>query len=115
MSRTYRRKGRPKLRGWFDEGIAWYTSEWVRAEDGYRVLYRRQFPKGSKEYKKGVARYHSDGATHSCKEPGPGWFRNLYSNRPLRRAAKNELRKYVTYDGEYEPMILRMGKLPYWT
>lgn len=114
MSRTYRRKGQPKLRGWFED-IAWYTSEWVRSDSGYRVLYRRPYPKDSMEYKKGYARYHSDGATHSCKEPGPSWFRNLYSDRPLRRSSKNELRKFIAYDGEYEPMILSKDKLPYWT
>lgn len=114
MSRTYRRVGQSKLRGWFED-IAWYTSEWIWTEGSYRVLYRRPFPKDSKEYKKGKARYHSDAATHNCKEPGPSWFRNLYSDRPLRRSSKNELRKYIACDGEYEPMILRKEKLPYWT
>lgn len=114
MSRTYRRTKCTRRKGWWDS-LDWYTSEWVWAEAGYRVLYRRTYPKDSVEYKKGKARYHSDAGSHSCKEPGPGWFRNLYSDRPLRRSSKNELRKYIAYDGEYEPMILRMDKLPYWT
>lgn len=113
MSRTYRRKGCTRRKGWWDD-LKWYVSEWVWADD-YSVSYRRPFPKDSKEYKKGAARFYGDAGSHHCKEPGPGWFRNLYSDRPLRRAAKNELRKYVTYAGEYEPMILSKGKLPYWT
>ncbi len=113
MSRTYRRVGQPKRHGWFDD-LRWYTSEWVRSEYGFKILYRRQYPKDSLEYKKGKARYHSDAGTHCCKEPGPSWFRTLYAERPNRRAAKNELRKFM-FNEEYEPLVVAKPRLPYWT
>lgn len=112
MSRTYRRTKERHRRGWFDDEY-WYTSEWVRNEVGM-ISHRERYPKDSIEYKKGYARYHSDAGTHCCKEPGPSWFRNLYSDRPLRRKSKNELRKFMANE-EYEPVVDRKGKLPYWT
>jgi hypothetical protein len=48
------------------------------------------------------------------KEPGPAWFRNLCSDRPLRRDVKNELKKFMS-NPNYEPIIVSKGKLPYWT
>ena len=48
------------------------------------------------------------------KDPGPHWFRNLFSDRPLRRYANNELRKFMV-NTEYEPLISRKYKLDYWT
>lgn len=113
MSRTYRRVGQTKRRGWFDN-LSWYVSEWVRSDCGYMALYRRQYHKDSLEYKRGKARYHSDAGSHSCKEPGPSWFRTLYAERPNRRAAKNELRKFL-HNEDYEPMVVSKPKLPYWT
>ena len=113
MSRTIRRKKKRRgSKAW--DSIDWYVSEWVLAEHGYYIAHRRPYPKDSKEYKKGYARYHSDAGSHSCKEPGPGWFRNLYSQRPYRRKARNEIRKFI-FDPNYEPMILSKDKLPYWT
>lgn len=117
MSRTYRRK-KKLSNGWTD--FEWYTSYRVypwedeRSLNGYIVSIRVSYPKGSKEYKKGVARFHSDGETNHCKEPGPSWWRREYHQRPYRRDAKNELRKFVL-DEEYEPMIDEMPVLDYWT
>lgn len=85
-------------------GWCWTT------EDYYIVYYRRD----SKEGKKRIAKYHSDGEVHNFKEPGPSWFRNLTNTRPIRRYNKNELKKYLA-DQEYEPMCESMGKLEYWT
>lgn len=129
MSRTYRRKS-GHSNGWIDEG--WYTSELVRSEHGYFYI-RVPYPKDSKEFKKGYAKYHGDHGSHNCKEPGPSWFRNLFSTRPLRGKARKELHKFMrsvplvyTVEGKechflqvmnecYEPIIDSMGKLPYWT
>lgn len=112
MSRTYRRKH--DRRGYLgskrehmkvcvpNEGT-WGWS-WIHPEPG------------TPEYQKASARYHSDAGTYNFKEPGPGWFRNLFATRPNRREVKNELRK-VTLDSDYDPVITENNRkiLPYWT
>lgn len=110
MSRTYRRKNTTKV-GWHTT-LEYHTSELVRGEDF--SWHWVPYPKDSKEYKRGSAKYYGDHGTHNFKEPGPSWFRNLYSTRPERRKAKRELQKFMKND-EYEPMIMSKGKLPYWT
>ena len=102
---------------WTD--LDYFVSEWVYPFGNRGCWYRTAsvrvyFEKGSKEYKKGKARFHSDAGTSSFKEPGPSWFRNLYSDRPLRRHDKNELKKFML-DGEYEPMCSAYHPLDYWT
>lgn len=109
MSRTYRRKNTTRV-GWATT-LEYHTSDFVKTESGWQWV---PYPKDSKEYKKGYAKYHGDHGTHNFKEPGPSWFRNLFSTRPERRKAKRELHKYMMND-EYEPMIDSKGKLPYWT
>lgn len=132
MSRTYRRKTTDRVNWACD--LEHYISEVVFSDyTRFSSWVRVHYPKASKAYKKGLARYHSDAATTNFKEPGPSWFRNLISDRPLRRKAKNELRKFMisvpvafTGDGRevdflqvmnecYEPNIPSKGKLPYWT
>jgi len=76
----------------------------------FNVKYRAD----SKTGRKLLSIAASDAATNSCKEPGPHHFRNLYSDRPLRRQAKEELRKYM-YNEEHEVMIISMPPLPYYT
>lgn len=124
MSRTFRRKSG-------DSQEKWYTSTLLRNDAGYYDSV--PYPKDSKEYKKGYAKYHGDHGSHNCKEPGPSWFRNMFSTRPLRGKSRRELHKFirsvpVAYTGDgrevfflqvmnecYEPMIDSMGKLSYWT
>ncbi len=137
MSRTYRRRryrqlwssGDP-LTDWFasDDNIVWEDVEEVKYSFGwsFRILprYNVEYKADSKTGRKLIAKARSDAATWKCKEPGPGWFRNLYVTRPLRRQAKNEIRKYIKsiekwdypiYNDIYEPMILTDPPLPYWT
>lgn len=111
MSRTYRRKSTKRINWWCS--IEHYVTELRRVEGRWRFE-RFYFEKDSKEYKKGVARYHSDAATTNCKEPGPSFFRNLTAQRPHRRESKRELQKFLS-DPDYEVMILSMPKLEYWT
>lgn len=108
MSRTYRRK-----KG--HDQSEWETSYWVYENSGWlpRTLYRLPHPKDSKEYKKGKARYHSD-ALRQFKEPGPAWFRNLFVERPQRREAKRQLRKFML-DQDYEVILNGKDPLVYWT
>lgn len=94
MSRTFRRK-----RG--DQFMLWF--------------YTRNAPnKSSAEYKRGYAMFHSDNANCSFKEPGPSWFRNMFSQRPLRARARAEIHKYLV-NPEYEVVLDYNPPLPYWT
>lgn len=127
MSRTYRRRRYRQLFGsdnplmdyyvheddvvWNDVDYVKYSWDWgIYSDPRYNVKYK----KNSKTGRKLTAKARSDAATNSCKEPGPGWFRNLYVARPLRRKVKEELRKFM-FNEEYEPMILTDPPLPYWT
>jgi hypothetical protein len=119
MSRTYRRK---KGREWY-----WLYQDYVLdlsevdlsqvelvsypkwGGRGYQILFKPD----SIEGKKRKNEYHSDRAERS-KEPGPSWFRNMLVERPQRRDAKNQLRKFML-DSEYEVILNAQDKLEYWT
>lgn len=111
MSRTYRRRqgNETKKSRW---GLADALQSYVKVSRGVYVWVPID-PK-SAEGRKRKAKYHSDAGTTTFKEPGPSWFRNLFSERPLRRKNKNELRRFVL-DQEYEPMVSPKGKIIYWT
>lgn len=110
MSRTYRRKNKV---GNHWGSFRYCTGEYVYGENFWTMVFV-PFEKNSKEYKKGAAKFHSDAGTITCKEPGPSWFRNLYTERPLRRQSKKEIRKFML-DPDYEPIVDKKGKLEYWT
>lgn len=115
MSRTFRRRNTTQNGMWSD--LEYFTSEWVYPWSEfsyYSAGIRVPYPKDSEEYKKGKARFHSDGGTTSFKEPGPSWFRNCFTERPQRRAAKREIQKFMQ-NPDYEPMILPKDPLDYWT
>jgi len=131
MSRTYRRKkGSAKHRAF--GSLAEYTTERVSTRFWFGATYDVPLDPTTKEYKIKRSEYYRD-KTHNFKEPGPSWFRNLFSTRPLRGKARQELHKFmrsipIGYTGYskdldflqvkddcYEPMIESKGKLPYWT
>ena len=115
MSRTYRRKKATHVKVLFYDYTSWMSERVYPWEDeGSYCSVRVPLQKGTKEYKEALARFKSDAFDCSFKEPGPGWFRNLYVDRPYRRMAKNELRKFML-DEEYCVMIDSMPPLPYWT
>lgn len=127
MSRTYRRRRYRQLfnsdnplMDWFAsaEEVVWEDVDSIKYSWDYgwstRFHYNVKYRIDSKTGRKLLAVARSDAATNACKEPGPSHFRNLYSDRPARRAAKRELQKYMN-NVEYEPMILAMDKLPYFT
>lgn len=105
MSRTYRRKSLPVPR-WIVRDYDWIWYEAYGTWSYYEV--------GSKEYNKALAMHYSDVGTHRFREPGPSWFRNLYTERPQRREAKRQLRKFMV-DEEFEVMLNSKDKLEYWT
>lgn len=104
MSRTYRKRN--------PHDIAFAKQELVRIAP-YHLEWVKLDPK-SKQYKTAVAKVTSD-AYKAFKEPGPAWFRNLWTERPQRREAKRELYKYLRANGEYEVMLLPKNPLDYWT
>lgn len=121
MSRTYRfRKG--KFIPWWND-YSW--KEWVnireedidptwevRLNERSRIFkYARKLT--GKELKKVKAFQYQD-RTFSCKEPGPHWFRNLYTDRPQRREAKRQLKKFLL-DTDFEVIINPKDPLEYWT
>jgi hypothetical protein len=131
MSRTYRRrKGSAKYRAF--GSLAEYTTERVGTRFWFGASYTVPLDPNTQEYKIKRSEYYRD-KPHNFKEPGPSWFRNLFSTRPLRGKAKKELHKFVrsvpkvyTAKGKecyflqvmnecYEPVIDSKGKLPYWT
>lgn len=111
MSRTYRRKN--STHG-YTMDLEYFTGEMIRHEGNIWCWSRVPYPRDSKEYRRGKARYHSDSATSSFKEPGPGWFRNLFYTRPLRSSVRNELSKWIK-NPDYEVIADPIKYLPYWT
>lgn len=126
MSRTYRRRRYRQMFGYDDplrdswcteEEIIWSDVDYVAKTFEYAFSgprYSVRYNKNSRTGRKLTKVAMSDARTYNFKEPGPAWFRNLYSQRPHRRSSKRELQKYMN-NPEYEPMILAMEPLPYWT
>jgi hypothetical protein len=56
---------------------------------------------------------HKD-STYRCKEPGPSWFRNLFTERPQRREAKRQLNKFLL-DPDFEVLLDSKATLEYYT
>lgn len=113
MSRTYRRKNAREEYYWV---LREYNSDYGYNDDGtwYYQSWYSYHSEDSDEGRKRLSHYHSDAGTFKHKEPGPSWFRNFYSQRPLRRHGKRELKKFLL-DPEYEPIIEAKPPLPYWT
>ena len=107
MSRTYRNRSQPphylKI---VDDSNIW---------NGYSFTEYNWSPCDlcTEEGRKEIAIWRSD-ATREFKEPGPSWYRRLFTQRPHRQQARREIYKFML-DEEYEPMILSKPKLEYWT
>lgn len=105
MSRTYRRKNVP-----------WCDKQWLFCNHygwGTWATTRQEFVPTIERHREILAKYHADGY-RGHKEPGPSWFRNLTVQRPARRGGREELRKFLL-DPEYDPNIVAMPYLEYWT
>jgi hypothetical protein len=112
MSRTYRRKENSKRH--YSYYFLEHESITVRTENGTWYHFWVKRDKLSKEYIKDKAKFHADCGTFKHKEPGPSWFRNVYTERPQRREAKRQLHKYLL-DQEFEVILNPKDKLEYWT
>lgn len=104
MSRTYRRK---------EVKNHHRLIKWELRDYSHYPLSVQHHPK-SEEGKRLLAIYHSDTGTHDFREPGPSWFRNLFTERPQRREAKNEIRRYFLNE-DHEVMLAPKNPLEYWT
>ena len=112
MSRTYRRVKLNRSTRKYYNHYSYYIYDYIRVGFWYIKV---PMDRNSKNYKIELNKFYSDSNNYRCcKEPGPSYFRNLTTERPLRRYNKLELHKYIL-DYEYEPNIIAKGKLEYWT
>ena len=110
MSRTVRRK---QGYGWCYgmRHVSESLEEWYwNTETGWSDWIHHD-PR-SKEGKKRIALFHSDAQSWTAKY-GPSWWRRQYYQRPYRRNAETEIKKYFK-DTEYEVIIPDRPKLGYW-
>lgn len=109
MSRTYRNRSEsPHYLKVVENSVTWNGYGWTQ----YEWVHIKKNPE-SEEEKKYLAEWRSD-AYKEFKEPGPSWFRRLFTQRPYRQQARKEIHKFMI-DETYEPMILSKPKLDYWT
>ena len=122
MSRTYRFrhdewkiKSNCVLMEW-DYNIGQYNSEDYELKQyhdhGIRSFYKFVFYADSEEGKKRLAKFHSDRKWRYWNHIGPGWFHNLYSQRPYRRDAKRQIKRYI--DNDIDVQLVRKPKREYW-
>ena len=76
------------------------------------VAWKITFYPYSKEGKKRLAKFRSDAKCKYWNHKGPGWFHNLFSQRPYRRDAKNQIKRYI--DNDIDVQLLRKPKREYW-
>lgn len=107
MSRTYRNR--------LPDSFSWALREYMCGYDshGNWYAYYEHYDKNSEEGKKRIAKTRSD-AYKDFKEPGPSWYRNIFTERPQRREAKKALRKYLLNE-DYEVLLFAKNPLDYWT
>jgi len=107
MSRTYRRKS-----GFGKTDLSRRLVDWANVTLSYPDP--PSIDPKSEEGKRRLAKYHSDGGTHSFNEPGPTWFRTMFVERPQRREAKAKIHRYVR-DENYVVILNAKNPLDYWT
>jgi hypothetical protein len=79
---------------------------------GIRNWYKIVFYANGKEGKKRLAKFRSDAKCRYWNHRGPGWFHNLFSQRPYRRDAKNQIKLYI--DNDIDVQLLRKPTREYW-
>ena len=121
MSRTIRFRKANHIPWWAD--YEWKNWVSITKEEFLKLKYDRKLYSSnwsSKiDYQKKVSnkatywRIHKDNRFR-CKEPGPSWFRNLFSERPQRRESKRQLNKFLL-DPEFEVLLDSKAHLEYYT
>lgn len=102
MSRTIRRKNP----SWHRD-LKWIFKDWDENHCPVRV------DPNAEQHRKALRKFHSDAGTWQW-EPGPSWFRNLNTERPQRREAKQQLHRYVQGE-DFEVILEAKMPLEYWT
>lgn len=111
MSRTFRKKEGKKRFDPFSKQA--YCSEWAFYGESTLAMEQCPLDYNTKEYQKESARYHSDAKTKGSNYNGPKWFRNQVVERPQRRQAKAELKKFML-NPDHEVCLTPKNHLPYW-
>lgn len=106
MSRTYRRRRGDQT------DLEWQTRVCCQIPGTYYWHWEKMDPE-SKEYKQAVKKYHSDYGSAHYNGRAPGWWITLTSQRPHRRDAVRQIKKWLL-DPNYEVIIDSKEPLPYW-
>lgn len=69
--------------------------------------------KNSKEATKRISKFFSDKKPNVMRLKGPGWYHNLFSQRPHRRDSKYQLNKFIK-NQDYEVVIEQKPKRHWW-
>ena len=107
MSRTYRFKKDEKWMFQYNHVL----KECVNIANYYYDF--RPIDPRSVEGIRRVALARSDKKEHIWISTGPGWFHNLFVQRPYRRRARKEIHKWIK-NPDYEPMIEDCPHRSYW-
>jgi hypothetical protein len=101
MSRTIRRKNKDPY---------WLYWDWTYS--GYCIGHIFIDP-NSQEGKKRKAQYHGDAGYNWYNSKGPGWFHNLYAQKPHRQYARIQIRKFLK--NELDDVVIRdKPRREYW-
>lgn len=131
MSRTYRKKKNKVKPSFYDIEYVLSQNYWedelnsVNLNDIQRIehsiysvklgqLYRVTYTQKSEHGKRMISKWHSDSGVRDFKEPGPSWFKKLYTIRPERRKSKRDLKKFIS-DPNYEIIFHEKYYYEYWT
>lgn len=77
------------------------TWNWVKIQDPIELKRRR-------------ARLYSDMQYGYWNQTGPGWFYNLFAQKPYRVRARREISRW-TANPDYEIILESKPRAPYWT
>jgi hypothetical protein len=111
MSRTVRKKEGKRR---FDPVAKQaFCSDWRVISEKYRTIEIYPLEYGTQEYRRESAKYHSDARSKGLNYNGPKWFRNRVVERPQRRQAKEELRKFLL-NPDHEVCLNPKNHIPYW-
>lgn len=111
MSRTFRKKEGKKH---FDPiAKKLYCSDWEPISIFCSDMQKFSLAYDSFEYQRESARFHSDAKTKGMNYHGPKWFRKQVVERPQRRKAKEELRKF-SLNPDHEVCLTPKNHIPYW-
>ena len=106
MSRTYRLKEKYLVH---ENSVLEYWDRRGRWPDWKLV----KLDPNSKEGMRRLAKFHSDAKYHFHNWRGPGWFHNMYAQKPYRRNCKRQLQKAMN-DPDYEVQLRRRPYREYW-